>query len=144
MTNYERILQFVEESSVHELRSLTRHELTAISGFLSPTQFQNFMFAKNVKIFGGINGYVNDMFDKDTVERVFNMPNGNSKTSAVRGLQHSLEKMLTYNDLTETNRGRVQNAILLLSGAAAPAAGGMRARKIYRGSRKANVRRRHR
>ena len=128
MTNYERILQFVEEASVDELRSLTRHQFAAISGFLTPTQFQNFMFAKNIKIFGGINGYVNDIFDKNTVERILAMPAADA-ADAITGLVRSFERMLSYDDLTEGNRQRIQQALVRISGTSAPAAGGSYRRK---------------
>ena len=118
-------MAFVEESSVDELRQLTKEELMTIMGALGPVNFQEFLFAKNVKIFGGINGYIDDYFAKNTINKVKTLPNS-TKTGTVV----ILKKMLTYGTISEANRKRVSVAIGELSPAAAAAAG---SRKTHRG-----------
>ena len=119
----------VEESTADELRQLTREELMAIMGALGPVNFQEFLFAKNVKIFGGINEYVEDYFAKNTINKVRGQSNATKN-----GTVAMLKKMLTYGNITEANKRRVGVAITELSPASAAAAAGSR-KKIRKGRR---------
>ena len=123
----------VEESTADELRQLTREELMAIMGALGPVNFQEFLFAKNVKIFGGINEYVEDYFAKNTINKVRGQSNATKN-----GTVAMLKKMLTYGNITEANKRRVAIAITELSpaSAAAAAAAGSRRRKGRRSQTK--------
>ena len=56
------------------------------------------------------------------------MPHANA-ADAITGLIRSFERMLSYDDLTEGNRERIHAAIVRITGAAAPAAGGSYRRK---------------
>jgi len=111
-------LQFVENCSVGELRGLQREELLYIINGLTGPEVSDFMFAKNIKIFGGINGYVEDF--------LVSVPRIQTMNAAKPGAMQTLNRMLTYGDLTSNNRTRINSALALLSGAAAAAAGGRR------------------
>jgi len=114
-------LAMVEESSVEDLLQLTKEELMAIMSELGPVNFKEFLFAKNVKIFGGINGYVDDFFAKNTINKVKTLPN-----STKIGTVDMLKKMLAYDNISEANKKRVSRAIADLSPASAAAAAGSR------------------
>jgi hypothetical protein len=127
-------MAFVEESSVEELRQLTKEELMDIMGTLGPVNFQEFLFAKNVKIFGGINGYVDDYFAKNTINKVKAQPNATKRATVAM-----LKKMLTYGNITDENKRKVATAIAELSpasAAAAAAAGKRKGRRTRRKNRK--------
>lgn len=109
---------------------------------MTPDEITAFLFAKNVKLFGGINGYADNFFAKGTLERIAAMPAGSEKEWTKQGLRVMLERMLTYADLSAGNRSRIQGAIAGILGAAAPAAGGSRRRSRRRRSRRRSTRRR--
>ena len=117
-------LAMVEESSVMELRQLNKEMLMAIAAALGPVHFQEFIFAKNIKVFGGINGYVDDFFAKNTINKVKTLPD-----STKAGTIMMLKKMLTYGNITTANKNRVAAAIAELSPASAAAAGSRKNRR---------------
>jgi hypothetical protein len=95
-----------------------------IMTLLGHDNFQEFLFAKNLKIFGNINAYVDDFFAKNTVNKVKALPY-TTKLSTV-GM---LRKMLSYPDLSESNRVRLTKAITELSPVHSAAAAGRRKTK---------------
>lgn len=119
-------LEMVEESTVEELGNLTKEDLMAIMGALGPVDFQEFLFAKNIKIFGGINGYIDDYFSKNTINKVKTLPSSTKSSTVIM-----LKKMLTYDSISEANKKRVTAAISELSSpsVAAAAAGSRKQRK---------------
>jgi hypothetical protein len=128
MTIFEDALQLIDELSVEDLRSLTKEQLMDIVSHLTPEQASDFIFAKNIKIFGGINGYVNDFFAKNTISKIKAMPNG-VKVRTIASTIELLNKMLKP-ELTEENRSRINNGIAeLREPSTAPAAGGYRKAK---------------
>lgn len=137
-SNLEAVLDIVETRSAEELASMPRDVILFIKSRLSEEDFLTFQFAKNIKIFGGINNYVNDFFSKGTINTVKEM-NTNRKHNTLPGLILTLRKMLTYDDLSAENRISIDNTILELLGSPAPAAGGKRIRKT-RKTRKTNKR----
>jgi len=140
MTIFEDALQLIDELSVEDLRSLTKEELMDIVSLLTPAQASDFIFAKNIKIFGGINGYVNDFFAKDTISKIKAMPNA-VKVRTIASTIELLNKMLKP-DLTEENRSRINHAIAeLREPASAPAAGGYRKKKTRKSKKSKKTRR---
>jgi len=136
MTIFEDALQLIDELSVEDLRSLTKEQLMGIVSLLTPEEASNFIFAKNIKIFGGINGYVNDFFEKNTISRIKAMTNGVSKVRTISSTIDLLNKMLKP-DLTEENRTRINSAIAeLREPSTAPAAGGYRKAKNKKSKKK--------
>lgn len=127
--NFIIALRLVNNLNVEALGNLNRDDLLFIASKLTALEFSEFTFIKNIKIFGGINGYVNDFLESGTITKIRNMPNDLSKIRIKEGAIETLNKMLTYADLTGENRTRINIAILQLSDAAAPAAGGSRKRK---------------
>lgn len=89
-----------------------------------------FIVAKNIKIFGGINEYVEDFLDK-TVPMIASMPEGVEKERLKEGYRYTIDHMLTHADLTDTNKEQLESA-KSLGLAAAPAAGGKRRWKMPR------------
>jgi len=133
-------LTFIDRASAARLGSLTKDEIQFIADGMTPDEVGTFLFAKNVKIFGGINGYANDFFAKGTLERIAAMPAGPDKEDTKRALREMLERMLTYADLSAENRSRITGAIAGVLGAAAAAAGGSRHRR--KATRRRQTRRR--
>jgi hypothetical protein len=128
-------LDIVEDTDVELLRQLPIEVIQQISQLLTPDEYKEFLFAKNVKIFGGINEYANDIFDKGTIEKVKNKP-----AKVGLALAAILTKILSEPGLTDDNKRRVSQAIRELNqspSASAPAAGGAgraagRAKKLKR------------
>ena len=115
-------LDIVEDTDVELLRQLPIEVLQQIAQLLTPEEYKEFLFAKNVKIFGGINEYTNDIFDKGTIEKVKNKP-----AKVGLALAAILTKILNEPGLTDDNKRRVSQAIRDLNQpptASAPAAGG--------------------
>lgn len=142
-------LEFVAVSSKDKLRKMTREELILISSILPPEDFQEFIIAKNVKICGGINKYVNDFFAKDTINKIINMQNVQIRSISIDGAILTLNKMLMYEDLqkdppevvNEKNRNRITEALDIITPMAAAAATGGHVSKKKRQTRKRGFRR---
>jgi hypothetical protein len=133
--NIQVALEMVEESTVEELGNLTKEDLLAIMGALGPVDFQEFLFAKNIKIFGGINGYIDDYFSKNTVNKVKTLSNSTKSSTVIM-----LKKMLTYDAISEANKKRVTAAISELKPTAAAAAAGSKKLRKGRRSRSRKIR----
>lgn len=131
----EQALDLVTNASAEELRSLTRDELIFITGGMSPEDAQTFFFEKNIKVFGGINEYVNDFFAKGTVEHMKTLPN-QQRLGAIA----LLTKISTKQGLTQQNKQRVDAAIGQLSRNAKAAAPAARRRKTLRKRSRTNRR----
>lgn len=129
MSHFNNALQLVEELTVEELQKLNRDQLLFIASGLTKAEVSDFMFAKNMKIFGGINGYVDDFLSSGTIIKIKDMAEGLSKITIRDGALQTLNKMLTYKSLTDTNRVKINNAVAELQYASAPAAGGLRKKK---------------
>ena len=130
-SNLEAVLGIVERRSPEELATMPKDIIIFIKSNLSEEDFQTFQFAKNIKVFGGINNYVNDFFSKGTINTVKAM-NTNTKITTLPGLILTLRKMLTYDNLSADNRIMINNAILELSGSPSPAAGGKQKKRRSR------------
>lgn len=133
MSRFNQSLDLINELSVQELRQLNRDQLLFIVSGLTGEEIREFMFAKNTKIFGGINGYVDNFLSTGTINKIKAM-NGQAKISAKSGAIETLNKMLTYDELTDANRTKINDAISELNGylETAPAAGGRRKNKTRR------------
>jgi len=118
-------LSFVHASTAEDLRTLSKETLIGILRTLNPEDVQTFIFAKNIKIFGGINEYIQDFFAKQTVQKILAMPEGSSKEMNKQGLQLTLQKMDKYEGVTLENKNRIRRALLQTNNfSTAPAAGG--------------------
>jgi len=101
-------LALIANHSPEELRRIPPPLLLAIVEGMTGEEVTTFLFEKNVKMFGGINAYVDDFFEKDTVRRSRNMRNGGR---AIRGTIAMLQRMQSYNHLSEENHARISDAI---------------------------------
>ena len=95
--------KLVRNSDVASLRSLDRSDLMNLMHLLGPSEFQNFIFLKNVKIFGGINGYVEDFLH--AISKL------TMNSSGAEGALRILRQMQTYSELNTQNRREVDGAI---------------------------------
>ena len=124
----EEALEVVNEWTAEELRTLDHNELMFIIDGMNDEQVARFFMEKNVKVFGGIDGYVNDFLNK------VNLVTMNEQGKA--GARALLNRMLLYPGISEPSRKRIQDALASISYASAPAAGGKRKasrkRKTYR------------
>lgn len=112
------ILAWVESRTPAELASMTREDTMRLMGFMSdPQDFQKFMFAKNKRIFGGINGYIEDFLGKGTVERILAMPAGSGRELALGGAKRTLKEMKIDAGISEANKALVVEALARLEGA---------------------------
>jgi len=124
-------LQIVKNSRAEELRSLTRDELMFIVDGMNAEESQTLLFEKNVKVFGGVNGYVDDFFAKGTIEQMKLLP----KSQRV-GAIALLTKMSMAERISQGNKERVDAAINLLSSNAYAAAAARKRTRRQRGGNK--------
>ena len=122
-------LALIANHSPEELRRIPPRDLFAIVEGMTSEEVFTFMFEKNIKVFGGINPWVDDFFEKDTVRRSRNMRNGGR---AIRGTIAMLQRMQSYNHLSEENHARISDAIRSLESVR----GGARRRRTRRNTRK--------
>ena len=112
---------------------IARNRLTELG---RPQEFADYVLAKNIKVFGGINEYVADFFrinptyGLDPIDYALSLPYGERRFAITDSTTMVLRKMLLQPGLTAENRTRIEAAIHRLNPqlAAAPAAGGARAR----------------
>jgi len=134
------ILAWVESQTPEKLASMTRDDMMRLMAFMPDQQdFQKFMFAKNKRIFGGINGYVEDFLGKGTVDRILAMPAGPGRTSALTGAKRTLDEMKIDAGISEANKALVVAALARLEGAQG---GGSRHRRRRSTRRRKSQRRR--
>lgn len=141
----EELLQFIHTHTAEELHTaLTPAVCQRINEEIlqDPNEFLDFMFAKNIKIYGGIDEYIQHFISHGTIRIIMDMPEGNVKRNSKAGAFIKLQKMLTY-DISPENRIEVEAAIEELQGrpeAAAAAGGRRRAKRTARakGKRKRN------
>jgi len=119
--------KYIAERTPQELRAMTRDDLIRIASSLSKEEVKIFLFEKNVKLFGGINAYVEDFLEK--------MSRG-VPVDAKIGFISMLDSMKVYPGLSEENKVKIDNTINILKGSTAPAAGGFGFRNKKRKTRR--------
>jgi hypothetical protein len=125
----EDALELIEDFTVEQLKALTQEDLLIILQGMSAENRRRFFIEKNVKIFGGINQYVDDFLEKTNI----NSMNPQGKM----GARSILQAMLAYPGVTEENNKLLLEAIAKTEPkGAAPAAGGNRRRKTLRNRRR--------
>lgn len=123
------IIGTLSPEQVHARFSSADTALPLLMG-LTPAEQAQVMVAKNVKVFGGINPYVEDFLAKG-VPKIAALPEGPAKEQTKAGQRKFIEVMLSYDDLSTENKEKLQ-AVLLGVVAAAAAAGGKRRWKMPR------------
>jgi hypothetical protein len=125
----EDALELIEDFTVEQLKALTQEDLLIILQGMSAENRRRFFIEKNVKIFGGINQYVDDFLEKTNINSM--NPQGRM------GARSLLEAMLAYPGVTEENNKLLLEAVAKTEPkGAAPAAGGNRRRKTLRNRRR--------
>jgi len=107
----EEALEIVRQTTPELLRAMSRESIVFITEGMTGPEVQTFIFAKNVKIFGGINGYVNKLFSTDTVTKIKQIPYRVVRRKTAMGFISNLVRMLTYPDLSVGNKERIELAI---------------------------------
>ena len=99
------VVEFVEQTSVDTLRSLGRDFIMAMSFICegNPIVVQTFLFAKNIKIYGGINEYIDSFLSQ--LDRTLAAPN------SIAGALFILTKMIGYQGISNENTSRVSAAL---------------------------------
>ena len=104
-----------------------------------PEEFADYVIAKNIKISGGINNYINHFFSEspaygmDPIEYALSLPIGERRSDIIESTTIVLSKMLIQPDISAENRARVESAINRMNPPmAAAAAGGARRRRSRR------------
>jgi len=115
-------LDLLDDLTVDELKRMNKQQIKLITEHLSGEEKLTFFFEKNVKIFGGINGYVDDFVRNVKVKEL--------TRSQQLGALEFLKKMKETAGITDDNKRRVSHAISVIEGQnSAPSAGGGKRRK---------------
>ena len=122
-TRLKRLLDEIDSVTLQDFQNLPDDFIERIQTVLTQEEFKIFMehlqitmiFLKNIHLFGGINGYVDDFFLKNTVAKILAMTDGDGKRNAMKGALMFIKKMLTYPELNEENRLRLTQGIQLLT-----------------------------
>ena len=117
-----------------------------------PEEFADYIIAKNIKISGGINQYINHFLNEspaygmDPIDYALSLPFGERRAGIIESTTIVLSKMLIQPDISAENRARIEAAIDRLNppnpGAAAPAAGGGARRRRRKSTRRSTRRNR--
>lgn len=113
-----------------------------------PQEFADYVLAKNIKVFGGINEYVADFFrinpayGMDPINYALSIPISERRAAIMQSTILVLEKMLSAEGLTPANRARIEAAIDRLTPPLAAAAAGGGLRRSRRRRRRSTRRRR--
>jgi hypothetical protein len=125
---------FIQDHTGEELRGLGPSSLMTLVVGLTPEQMKAILFMKNVKIFGGINPYVEDFFSRGTIDQIVRMPAGITRTGLKLSTIFMLQNMIADPALSVANKGRVNAALTRLEGLAE--GGAYRRRKTRRLTRR--------
>ena len=123
---FQQTMDLVNWFTAEDLEQLSSNQVSYIISGLTEPQILEFIFAKNIKIYGGINGYAEVFLSRGTITKMKGMPNGTARALTIQGALQSLHKILTYDELSEGNRAEINEAIIELTNNTAPAAGGYR------------------
>ncbi|NDB83281.1 MAG: hypothetical protein EB127_11215 [Alphaproteobacteria bacterium] len=117
-------ITLINNTSAEDLKALTSSRLMDIIQGMNKNDIGRFLFEKNVKIFGGIDGYVTDFLDKTKLKSM--------NSAGKSGAKIILEKMLVYPGISDVSKKRIQDVIHQTDYETATAAGGKRNRTKYK------------
>ena len=115
--DFKSVENFIKLVSVQKLLNLSQsHEFMLNITQLFKENYINFLCAKNIKIYGGINNYINNYYDRNTVDRliVMELQQTNSQITEFSPLficKSLLEKMYTMDDVSIKNKNRIKLSI---------------------------------
>jgi len=118
-----RILDEINDLTLEDFQTLPENFIERMEALLTEEEFKVFIehlqitmiFLKNIRIFGGINQYVDDFFLKNTVGKIQSMSDGDTKRNSINGALRFMNKMLSYSELNEENRLRLTQGIQILT-----------------------------
>lgn len=119
-------MEIVEELTATQLTQVFRDPnlIRDLLEGLSAEEQAQLLVAKNAKVFGGINAYIEDFLTK-AVPRIVAMPEGAQKEQTKKGQRGLVQAMLAHDGVSESNKTKLQD-VLTRDISAAPAAGGKR------------------
>lgn len=125
MSLFEKVMNIIREGEEDDFKAIVSSEmLMALSRLLTPIELQDIIIAKNIRIYGDVNLYIQG-FVEQTKNAIQAMPEGPQKEATKKGQKAFIEKLLTRTDISEESRRLLEHANLAYV-AAAPAAGGKR------------------
>ena len=122
--------EVADNFSAELLRGMIPTMLSA--GLLTPDELQTFLFAKNVKLLGGINAYVDSFLDQ-VLPRMRTMARA-ERQATKSGTLVMLNRMKTYGGIDADHVKRVEEALEELQ----TMTGGRRNRKTRKSKRRVN------
>jgi hypothetical protein len=122
--------EVADNFSAELLRGMIPTMLSA--GLLTPDELQTFLFAKNVKLMGGINAYVDSFLDQ-VLPRMRTMARA-ERQATKSGTLVMLNRMKTYGGIDADHVKRVEEALEELQ----TMTGGRRNRKTRKSKRRVN------
>lgn len=105
-------LELLNEDEIDEFSTLVMTNLFPVlisTGLITPDEVQMFIFAKNVKLYGGINEYVDDFLDQ-TLPRLRDMKQAEKQRTKL-GMTFILQRMKTYAGIDDDHKKRVEEAL---------------------------------
>jgi hypothetical protein len=125
------LLRFIEENSADLVRTAFSPGQVGFQylAVLPNPERTMILVEKNIKVFGGINQYVEDFVPK-VLAGLAAMPAGPKKEETKAGHRLVVEELLAREGLTEENKQRLEDS-LQREFAAAPAAGGFKMPRKY-------------
>jgi hypothetical protein len=112
----------LETISIDELKNMTKEDLKKVMEQLSAVEFSNFVYMKNIKMFGGINNYIDNFFESETIKKISNLQyHSFQQDSAIHGAIVILQKMYntgvcdaTSEKISKSNRIKIEENIEIL------------------------------
>ncbi len=120
--------EIVATLSVNELRNQTNVSQIIAALGNDKDLLIHFLVSKNIKVFGGINPYVHDYLEKLNISVL--------RPEQKETARLTLEKMLTYKELSDENTVRIRDLNEKLHNASAKGAGKSRKKRKRRKSKK--------
>jgi hypothetical protein len=131
MAPVDQILAFIEAHSADDIAELPRDIwIMLLSSIPDAQDRQRVIFAKNIKLFGGINEYIESFLP--SVQTMINMPAGPGRISAIDGAKYFLQRMADHESTTAANKALVLAAKARLENTSG---GGHRRRRTHRKKR---------
>ena len=125
----DQILAFIEAHEAEEIAELPRQVwIMLLSRVPDAQDRQRIIFAKNIKLFGGINEYIEDFLP--SIQTIIDMPAGPGRTSAIDGAKYFLQRMADHESTTAANK-----ALVLAAKARLENLSGGRRKRTYRKKR---------
>ena len=126
--NIELARLMIAELDVDILAAFTDETLIELTSTMNKEDKARFFIEKNIKIFGGINAYIQDIIENTNIHKL--------SRREKRGVRDMLTMLETYPSISPENKIVVARAIRDTYGEPGAAAGGRRRTRRTRGTRR--------